>query len=475
MMSDVLHPTDSPEVISISKSETLSTLINQNLNDYNKNDEETKNSLRLLGQVAIRYGETSEDRKQRLFKEIRRIRQEQSPVITLNHQTDALGKQTGKSSANNPSGDKYYSRGSDELLQLRRKLALYSIPKSQKRLSDELELQKNKRVTVASHNKCTKSNIESSVLISSNICDQKILSHVQLDDSGEHIVISSSSGKVYLHETNRLEIPIKIFNSNQLAKCTCSSFSPEFNSKSFASKLDLVTCYSNSTIALWHKEETKPLCLIKDNCGRIRRAAFHPIGSQILGFCCANSSWRLLDTEKQIELLNQDGHSREVLCLKFHPDGSLLFSGSADTYGRVWDLRSGHSVMLLADHIEAIVDIDCSPNGYRFATAGADNVVNCYDLRMKKLFSTLPAHSSNISCVKFEKNYGNFLLTSSYDNTIKIWSFPSCLPIKTLAGHSDKISYFDVSNKCETIYSVSFDRTYKRFSNDTLNLGTEAV
>jgi U4/U6 small nuclear ribonucleoprotein PRP4 len=33
--------------------------------------------------------------------------------------------------------------------------------------------------------------------------------------------------------------------------------------------------------------------------------------------------------------------------------------------GRLWDLRSGHSIMILEGHVKGILSIDFSPNGYQ--------------------------------------------------------------------------------------------------------------
>lgn len=214
-------------------------------------------------------------------------------------------------------------------------------------------------------------------------------------------------------------------------------------------------------------ESDTPIYTIRDNCGRIRRVQFHPSGNY-LGFCCADKSWRLFDIEYQQEILHQEGHSKEVLFVKFHPDGSLAFTGSADTFTRVWDLRTGHSIMVLKDHNAAVMDFDISPNGYNLATAGAENVINCYDLRKKKLMVTIPAHMNNVSGVKFEKTHGNFLFSSSYDNTLKSWSFPSGVINKTFTAHNDKITSFDISDDLDIMVSVSFDRTYKKWAKDEL-------
>lgn len=44
-----------------------------------------------------------------------------------------------------------------------------------------------------------------------------------------------------------------------------------------------------------------------------------------------------------------------------------------DTYGRVWDLRSGRCVMTLAGHLKEVYCVTWSPNCYQLATGSADN------------------------------------------------------------------------------------------------------
>ena len=80
------------------------------------------------------------------------------------------------------------------------------------------------------------------------------------------------------------------------------------------------------------------------------------------------------------ELLLQEGHSKEVYSVEFQDDGALVASGfvtfsfaglgeysslysGLDAIGRVWDLRTGRTAMVLDGHVQAIYGIDFSPNG----------------------------------------------------------------------------------------------------------------
>ena len=65
---------------------------------------------------------------------------------------------------------------------------------------------------------------------------------------------------------------------------------------------------------------------------RLGRVAFHPMGRHI-GTASFDETWRLWDVETSSCLVEQEGHSRAVYTVAFHPDGSLAASGGLDAVG----------------------------------------------------------------------------------------------------------------------------------------------
>lgn len=93
------------------------------------------------------------------------------------------------------------------------------------------------------------------------------------------------------------------------------------------------------------------------------RIGFHPSG-KYLGSASYDGTWRLWDVEQGgEELLLQEGHSKEVYAIAFQEDGALVCTGGLDAIGRVWDLRSGKTAMVLDGHVKDILAIDFAPNG----------------------------------------------------------------------------------------------------------------
>ena len=120
-------------------------------------------------------------------------------------------------------------------------------------------------------------------------------------------------------------------------------------------------------------------------------------------------TWRLWDIEAGSCLLEQEGHSRSVYAVGFHPDGSLAASAGLDAIGerggarhkvvvihkaqfvcwraqatglnsipvecagRVWDCRTGRSVLTLEGHVKQILALDFSCNGFHVVTGSDDH------------------------------------------------------------------------------------------------------
>ena len=117
-----------------------------------------------------------------------------------------------------------------------------------------------------------------------------------------------------------------------------------------------------------------------------------------------------------------------------------LASCSSDGSVKLWSLDSEEPMADIESHDVRVSWCVYRPSGRFLATA---------------------AHTNLVSNVKFEKTNGDFLISSSYDNTAKLWAAKTWLPLGTLQGHDNKLSGCDISPDGKTIATCSFDRTFK--------------
>lgn len=90
--------------------------------------------------------------------------------------------------------------------------------------------------------------------------------------------------------------------------------------------------------------------------------------------------------------------------------------------------------------MKQLLAMDFSVNGFRLATGSDDHTIRIWDLRTRREAYQVPAHSKLISSVRFAPHSGEFLVSASFDGTVKVWSGRDYKPLASIAGHEGRIS-----------------------------------
>ncbi|KAI7686444.1 U4/U6 small nuclear ribonucleoprotein Prp4 [Sarcoptes scabiei] len=411
-------------------------------------DIEVRAHLRHLNQPMCLFGEGPADRRERLRQLLARIGED---AIKKNKDED-------RSQEDKEPSKTWYHVGSDSLLKARLWIADYSIPRAKTRLEEAKQLKEIPLEVRETNNQELYKKLRSMEISGSQVADQRPISSCSFSPNGK-LISTSSCGLCKIWSMPSLQI----VNTFQGHNCNVDQivFHPESTLSQSEDSLNLASCGVDGSVNLWSLTQKEPISSLNGHQPhRVSSLAFHPSG-RFLATCCYDNSWRLWDLQCNEEILHQEGHSKPVHEIDFQRDGSVLASGGRDGYGRVWDLRTGRCIMFMEGHLKGIISICFSPNGYQLITGSEDNSVKIWNLRERKLEYTIAAHTNIVSKVRFEHNIGNYILTASYDQTIKLWAHPSWTPIITLSGHDGKVMSVDVSPDNNAIVSSSFDRTFK--------------
>ncbi len=129
-----------------------------------------------------------------------------------------------------------------------------------------------------------------------------------------------------------------------------------------------------------------------------------------------------------------------VYGLDFSPDGSKFATTCFDGKARIWDRDSGKLLRELLHNNIYVHCIAWSASGNLIATGGNDKQGNLkiWEAETGKLLANIVAHTDAVLSVKFSDDQ-RWLLTTSYDNTAKLWDLENPdepKPGVTLVGHT---------------------------------------
>lgn len=129
---------------------------------------------------------------------------------------------------------------------------------------------------------------------------------------------------------------------------------------------------SDGATVLWDWRASQARARIDHGRGRIV-ADYHPNGS-VIATGSSGRSVTLWDAATGAKLGECSGHTEAVEVVAFSPDGSRLASGGSDNALRLWDWRSGANVLSLP-FPSPVYEVDWSPDGDRIVAAVLDGTL----------------------------------------------------------------------------------------------------
>ncbi|KAJ5218260.1 uncharacterized protein N7498_000359 [Penicillium cinerascens] len=454
-------------------------------------DTRVRMRLRELGEPITLFGEGPGDRRDRLRELLTDLaeRQGEGDVEMEEPEEEEAGEQQ----------EEFYTEGTDELLEARKAIARFSLPRAKARVARLKEESTIPLRTHVKHRKAIKEKLQNFDLYGSQIAGDRPVSICRFAPDGQTIAAGNWSGGIKLLSVPNLEEKANLKgHTDRIGGLAWLPGATLPSSNVSPSTVNLMSGGGEGDINLWALDQEKPLATLSGHSGRVCRTEFHPSG-RYAASASFDTTWRLWDVETTAELQLQEGHSREVYAVSFNNDGSLLASGGLDSIGRIWDLRTGRTVMILEGHIREIYGMDWGADGYRVLSGSGDGWVKCWDLRQVRNTGGIGAHKSVVSDLRWykgeeaasylpstegsngqmdidgatpaqtessgssvePKKSGTFFVSSGFDKNVNIFSADDWSLVKSLSGHAGNVLSTDVSNDAKWIASCGHDRTVK--------------
>jgi U4/U6 small nuclear ribonucleoprotein PRP4 len=443
-------------------------------------DRDVKLRLRALKEPVTLFGEGPADRRDRLralLADAAEAGGEDADDVVM-EEAEAPGDEQ----------EEFYTQGTQSLLDARRDMARYSLPRAKQRIAYQRQEAAIPLKAHVEHRNKIKDRLKGFELYGSQTADRPV-SIVRASPNGQYVAYGTWGGKVALLEIPSLEQK-KAYRGAHTERTTGIDWVPGATlpgSTISSGSVNFASGGAGGKVQLWSLDDDKPLRTLEGHTDRVCRLAFHPSG-RYLASASDDSTWRLWNVETGQELLLQEGHSKEVYTVSFSQDGSLVASAGLDSIGRVWDVRTGRVIYMLESHIKPIYGLDWGVDGHRLLSGSGDGFMKCWDVRAMRETNSIAANTGGVTDLRWyqgtdgpasgaplqqneegeliPKKASTFVVSSGFDKNVQIFSADDWAHCKTLQGHSGPVFSADVTSDAAWIVSGGKDRTVKLWSRD---------
>ncbi|MEO2003239.1 MAG: WD40 repeat domain-containing protein, partial [Candidatus Poribacteria bacterium] len=264
---------------------------------------------------------------------------------------------------------------------------------------------------------------------------------VAFSPNGSTLASGSSGGAVQLWDvSNREEIATL---QGHISPVLSVGFSPDGATLASGSR--------DNTARLWDVSKREEIATVRGHRYWVNSVAFSPDGATLA--TCSDTEVKLWDVaayrpgplrrlersrrEAPEEIGALGGHTGQINCVAFSPDGATLASGSPGGTVKLWDVSSRQKIATLHGHTSRVESVAFAPDGGTLASA-VGNVVKVWNVVARQEVTTFQGHTGSVTSVAFSPD-GSTLASGSQDGSVKLWDVISRQEIATLEGESTDI------------------------------------
>lgn len=155
----------------------------------------------------------------------------------------------------------------------------------------------------------------------------------------------------------------------------------------------------------------------------LRGISFCPVDTKFVT-CSDDGTVRIWDFLKCFEEKILRGHGADVKCVDWHPQKSLIVSGSKDSQQpiKLWDPKSGQSLATVHAHKNTVMDTKWNKNGNWLLTASRDHLIKLFDIRnMTQEMQTFRGHKKEATTLAWHPTHEGLFTSGGSDGSVMFW------------------------------------------------------
>lgn len=159
--------------------------------------------------------------------------------------------------------------------------------------------------------------------------------------------------------------------------------------------------------------------------------------------------------------------------VEFSDDNSLIAGGFSDSFVKIWSLKgsplksvikddpnNGHTVRRLVGHAGPVYGLSFSPDSRFLLSSSEDKTVRLWSMDTYTALVSYKGHNHPVWDVAFSP-LGHYFATASHDQTARLWSCDHIYPLRIFAGHLSDVDCVVFHPNGTYVFTGSSDRTIR--------------
>ncbi|XP_055678283.1 periodic tryptophan protein 2 homolog [Lutzomyia longipalpis] len=226
----------------------------------------------------------------------------------------------------------------------------------------------------------------------------------------------------------------------------------------------LVSAFSTGAFYLHELPEVNLIHSLSISDYQIDTATFNGTGDWIALGVAGVGQLLVWEWQSENYVMKQQGHSSDMSCLAYSPDGQFIATGGEDGKVKIWNLHTGFCFVTFSDHAGPVTAVEFSRNRKFLISASLDGTVRAFDMLRQRNFRTFTTpQPTQFSSVALDCS-GELIAAGSQDVfEIYVWSVKLGKLLEVLSGHEAPVVAlaFSPIPTSSTLVSGSWDKTLK--------------
>lgn len=231
----------------------------------------------------------------------------------------------------------------------------------------------------------------------------------------------------------------------------CCDFSPNGNF--------VVSSADDCSIKIWNVNTCQKVLSLKGHDDKVYCVSYNSTGAYIVSGSCDRTVrvWNADSGAKQVTL---KGHDLAVFscCFSNTDAGRYVASGSDDRLVKIWDWRENREVKSLMGHTGTVWSVKFSHHDKYVVSASMDHEIKLWDATSGQCIRTMTGHNTPIHHAIFSMN-DKYILSCARDWNVMVWDTESGQHLETIQGHRNTVYHLDVQG--DQLLTSSLDDTVK--------------